>query len=118
MDIETVASALKELGHPTRLGIYKRLVKAGKNGLTVGALQKDLEVPPSTLSHHISALMSVDLVKQARDGRVLNCTAQYDVLQGIIAFLMDECCQGDNGQQPCEADSCKVVDNTAQGVYL
>ncbi len=93
MNTETIASTLKELGHPTRLGIYKRLVKAGEGGLSVGELQKDLDVPSSTLSHHIAALVSVGLVKQTREGRVLNCTAQYDVLRDIIAFLMDECCQ-------------------------
>ncbi|MDL2210251.1 metalloregulator ArsR/SmtB family transcription factor [Desulfovibrio sp. OttesenSCG-928-O18] len=96
MDIETVASALKELGHPTRLGIYKRLVKAGEDGLPVGELQKDLDVPPSTLSHHISALLSVGLVKQTREGRILHCTAQYEVLNEIIAFLMEECCFDQN----------------------
>lgn len=96
MDIETVASALKELGHPTRLGVYKRLVKAGENGLPVGELQKELEVPPSTLSHHISALVSVGLVKQTREGRILHCTAQYEVLNDIIAFLMEECCFDQN----------------------
>lgn len=96
MDIETVASALKELGHPTRLGVYKRLVKAGENGLPVGELQKELEVPPSTLSHHISALVSVSLVKQTREGRILHCTAQYEVLNDIIAFLMEECCFDQN----------------------
>lgn len=96
MDIETVASALKELGHPTRLGVYKRLVKAGENGLPVGELQKELEVPPSTLSHHISALVSVGLVKQMREGRILHCTAQYEVLNDIIAFLMEECCFDQN----------------------
>lgn len=96
MDIETVASALKELGHPTRLGIYKRLVKAGEDGLPVGELQKDLDVPPSTLSHHISALVSVGLLKQTREGRILHCTAQYEVLNDIIVFLMEECCLDQN----------------------
>ena len=92
MDVETVASALKELGHPTRLGVYKRLVRAGEKGLPVGELQKDLEVPASTLSHHITALVSVGLVKQVREGRVLYCTAQYEVLDGILKFLKEECC--------------------------
>lgn len=93
MDIETAASALKELGHPTRLGIYKRLVKAGEHGLPVGNLQKELEVPSSTLSHHISALISVNLVKQKREGRILYCTAQYEMLENIITFLSEECCK-------------------------
>lgn len=92
MDVETVASALKELGHPTRLGVYKRLVRAGEKGLPVGELQKELEVPSSTLSHHITALVSVGLVKQVREGRVLYCTAQYEVLNEILEFLKEECC--------------------------
>lgn len=92
MDIDTVAAALKELGHPTRLRVYKRLVKAGENGLPVGELQKELGVPASTLSHHIAALISVGLVKQTREGRTLHCTAQYEVLTQIIEFLIEECC--------------------------
>lgn len=97
MNTEDVASALKELGHTTRLGVYKRLVKAGQGGLSVGELQKELAVPSSTLSHHIAALVSVGLVKQEREGRMLKCTAQYGVLNEIIAFLLDECCQDQRG---------------------
>ena len=66
MQLEEVAKALKELGHPTRLFIFKHLVKAGEQGLPVGELQKQLGIPGSTLSHHISALVSVGLVKQNR----------------------------------------------------
>ncbi len=99
MEISTVAVALKELGHTTRLRIYKRLVRAGKKGMPVGMLQKELDVPNSTLSHHIASLMSVDLVRQRREGRILYCTAQYDTLNTIIAFLMEECCADTNTTQ-------------------
>lgn len=92
MDLEYVAASLKELGHPTRLKIYRELVKAGHSGKPVGDLQKKLQIPGSTLSHHIAALVSVDLVTQVRDGRVLNCIAQYKNLTHIVNFLMDECC--------------------------
>ena len=92
MNLEYVAAALKELGHPTRLKIYRDLVKAGETGRPVGDIQKKLDIPGSTLSHHISALASVGLVKQVREGRVLRCIAQYVALKSIIAFLMDECC--------------------------
>lgn len=105
MEIEAVAAALKELGHPTRLGVYKALVKAGERGLPVGDLQKKLDVPGSTLSHHISALVSVGLVRQVREGRILNCVAQYDVLYGIMKFLMEECCSDqDSGFNFCGSD--------------
>ncbi len=94
MDIDSAAQALKELGHSTRLSIYKRLVKAGEHGLPVGDLQKELQIPASTLSHHIAALLSVGLIKQIREGRILRCIAQYSVLNEIISFLMEECCSG------------------------
>lgn len=84
--------ALKELGHPTRLFIFKHLVKAGEQGLPVGELQKQLGIPGSTLSHHISALVSVGLVKQNRESRTLMCVSQYAMLEAIIEFLREECC--------------------------
>ncbi|EPG4335017.1 ArsR/SmtB family transcription factor, partial [Escherichia coli] len=58
MDLNTAANALRELGHPTRLSIYRELVRAGHEGLPVGELQKHLEITASTLSHHLSALIS------------------------------------------------------------
>ena len=62
MDIEVAAKALKELGHPTRLAIFKRLVKSGKQGVSVGIVQEELAIPGSTLSHHISSLASAGLI--------------------------------------------------------
>ncbi|WP_394130817.1 ArsR/SmtB family transcription factor [Shewanella maritima] len=92
MELETVAKALKELGHPTRLMIYKTIVRAGHQGTPVGGLQQKLAIPGSTLSHHITGLVSAGLLKQRREGRTLFCIAQYDQLQQVMDFLVDECC--------------------------
>jgi len=92
MDIEVAAKALKELGHPTRLAIFKRLVKSGKQGVSVGIVQEELAIPGSTLSHHISSLASAGLITQRREGRVLYCVVDYDKFLSVIAFLQDECC--------------------------
>lgn len=92
MEIEAVAKALKELGHPTRLVIYKTVVKAGYQGIAVGGLQEKLAIPGSTLSHHISSLVSAGLISQRRESRTLYCIAEYHVLQSVIGFLQDECC--------------------------
>ncbi|RJG51323.1 ArsR/SmtB family transcription factor [Motilimonas pumila] len=92
MQIESVAKALKELGHPTRLLIFKRLVKSGHQGIAVGQVQQELDIPGSTLSHHISSLASAGLIKQRREGRTLFCVAQFAELNQVIAFLQDECC--------------------------
>lgn len=64
MELSKAADTLKELGHPTRLSVYRELVKAGHEGLPVGELQKRLDIPASTLSHHLSSLISVSLVRQ------------------------------------------------------
>ncbi|MEW6981246.1 ArsR/SmtB family transcription factor [Colwelliaceae bacterium 6471] len=96
MKLEKAAIQLAELGHVTRLEIYRILVKAGHEGLPVSAIQSQLSVPGSTLSHHISRLVRAGLVSQVREGRVLRCNAQYQELNALIAFLSDECCIGGN----------------------
>ncbi|WP_087024601.1 ArsR/SmtB family transcription factor [Thaumasiovibrio subtropicus] len=92
MNIEQVAKALKELGHPTRLAIFKSVVKAGFQGIAVGNIQAQLAIPGSTLSHHISSLASAGLLSQRREGRTLYCVAEYAQLETVIQFLQDECC--------------------------
>ncbi|WP_159650994.1 ArsR/SmtB family transcription factor [Vibrio atypicus] len=92
MELEVVAKALKELGHPTRLSIYKSVVKAGYQGIAVGSIQEQLAIPGSTLSHHISSLASAGLLSQRREGRTLFCVAEYQCLAGVIEFLQAECC--------------------------
>lgn len=83
---------LAELGHNTRLSIYRLLVKAGGEGMAVSDIQTKLDVPGSTLSHHLHRLMQVDLVRQQREGRVLRCTANYQAVQDVIEYLMEQCC--------------------------
>ncbi|MCL1036308.1 metalloregulator ArsR/SmtB family transcription factor [Shewanella submarina] len=91
--VEDIAKALKELGHPIRLSIFRRLVRSGHQGLAVGNLQEELGIPGSTLSHHIASLMSAGLLSQRREGRVLYCVPEYDRLNAVIDFLQEECCQ-------------------------
>lgn len=94
MDLNTAANALRGLGHPTRLSIYRELVRAGHEGLPVGELQKHLEIPASTLSHHLSALISAGLISQERQSRTLFCRPCYAQLEQLMAFLTEECCAG------------------------
>lgn len=84
---------LAELGHATRLAIYRMLVKAGSQGLAVSEIQQQLQVPGSTLSHHISKLVTAGLMSQSREGRVLRCTANYNALTDLIGYLSEECCE-------------------------
>ena len=101
MTIKETAQCLAELGNETRLTLFRYLVKMGPNGIPVGDIQKELNIPSSTLSHHISRLTNVGLILQQRDGRILYCSPQYEKLQKLIDFLVDECCQG----QTCDVNS-------------
>ena len=94
MDHEQAARRLAELGNVTRLAVFRYLVKAGPGGAPVGQIQRALSVPGSTLSHHISRLVSVGLVRQVRDSRTLNCLPQFDALMELLEYLQSECCVG------------------------
>lgn len=100
MQTQLAAKRLAELGHETRLEVFRYLVKAGHQGVPVGELQTNLGIPGSTLSHHISRLVSVGLVEQRREGRTLYCVPQYDKLLALATFLIDECCSKESGEKP------------------
>ena len=92
MENEIAAKMLAELGHNTRLSIFRYLVTVGSKGAPVGQIQAKIGVPGSTLSHHINRLVSVGLIRQVRESRTLYCVPQYEVLKELIEFLMAECC--------------------------
>ena len=92
MKLDDAAARLEALGNPTRLKIYRILVRSGEEGLPVGRLQERLEIAASTLSHHLKALIGVGLVSQAREGTTLICHANYDMMRGLIDYMVEECC--------------------------
>ncbi len=92
MDLEHTAERLEALGNATRLGIYRLLVRAGDEGLSVGDVQVRTEIPRSTLSHHLHRLTRVGLVSQERRATTLICRANYAVMNETLSFLVSECC--------------------------
>jgi DNA-binding transcriptional ArsR family regulator len=97
MKIDDAARRLEALGNTTRLKIYRALVRAGHAGLPVGRLQERLKIPASTLSHHVKTLVAVGLISQVREGTTLVCHAEYDLMRGLVDFLVAECCVEDTG---------------------
>ena len=94
LDSDTAATLFGQLGNSTRLNIVRLLVRAGQEGLPVGEIQSHLVIPGSTLSHHLTHLRSVGLIWQEREGTVLRCYVDYKKLEGLGAYLMEECCSG------------------------
>ena len=92
MDIELLAARLEALGKPTRLELYRALVRAGPQGLAVGTLQARTGIARSTLSHHLHKLIAVGLVSQEREGTTLWCHACYGVMDEVLGYLRSECC--------------------------
>ena len=92
MKLEKAAAQLEALGNPTRLNIYRILVRAGDDGLPVGRIQDKLDIPASTLSHHCKRLVDIGLVTQERQATTLICRAHYPGMNALIGYLADECC--------------------------
>jgi len=94
MELTLTSDRLEALGNPIRLAIFRLLVEAGDDGAPVGAVQKMIDIPASTLSHHLAKLMRVGLVTQERRSRTLLCRADYDAMDGVISYLRRNCCAG------------------------
>src|SRR5688500_18969688 len=92
MNLEHAAKQLEALGNPTRLEVYRTLVRAGDAGLPVGRLQERIGIAASTLSHHLHRLILTGLVTQERQSTTLICRANYPVMRDLLGFLTEECC--------------------------
>ena len=92
MKLEEAAKQLEALGNPTRLAIYRFLIRFGQKGSPVGTIRKKLDIPASTLSHHIAKLVHSGLVTQERDSRSLYCKADLKNMDALMRFLVRNCC--------------------------
>jgi ArsR family transcriptional regulator, arsenate/arsenite/antimonite-responsive transcriptional repressor len=88
-------AALAALAQETRLDIFRLLVEAGSGGLPAGQIGARLGLPSATLSFHLSQLKHAGLVTFRRESRSLIYAAEYDAMNGLLAYLTENCCQGD-----------------------
>ena len=94
LNVTEAAGCLECLGNETRLAVFRLLVRAGPAGMPVGQIQSRLDIPASTLSHHIAHLVNIGLIAQQREGRTLHCLPNYARMNAVVDFLTEECCQG------------------------
>ena len=106
MKLEKASLQLEALGNPVRLKIYRLLVRAGTEGLPVGAIQDKLRLVASTLSHLGRRLVETGLVTQERQATTLICRAYYPAMNDLIGYLSDECCVEGAVGEPCAPTSC------------
>jgi ArsR family transcriptional regulator len=92
MKLDDAANILAKIGNPTRLRIVRLLVRAGDDGLAVGMFQKQLNIPGSTLTHHITHLKSAGVIRQQRQQATLICKMEFEVLSELVDYLTEECC--------------------------
>jgi len=95
MEDKYVIKALAALAQPNRLQIFRSLVVRGSEGLTPALMAEALGMPSNTLSFHLKELMHADLISQERSGRHLIYRAQYDRMNAVLAYLSENCCQGE-----------------------
>ena len=96
------ADMFSAMGAEARLRILRLLLTAHPEGLVVGEIQDELEIPSSTLSHHLDKLRREDLVMVTREGTFLRYTANTEALQELLQFLYAECCTRNKALRPEE----------------
>jgi DNA-binding transcriptional ArsR family regulator len=94
------ADMFSAMGTEPRLRIMQLLLSAHPEGLVVGEIQEQLEIPNSTLSHHLDKLKAEDLVHVERESTFLHYTANTDALQELLQFLYAECCTRNKAVKP------------------
>ena len=94
METKAALSALAALAQDTRLSIFRLLVEQGPEGLPAGEIVDRLALPNATASFHLKELTHADLVTPRQAGRFIYYSANYTTMNGLIAYLTENCCKG------------------------
>lgn len=94
MQADLVIRALGALAQEHRLAAFRLLVQAGAAGIPAGALAERIGVPPSSMSFHLAQLANAGLVTQRRESRSIIYAADYAAMNGLMAYLTENCCGG------------------------
>lgn len=102
MQADQVIRALGALAQEHRLAAFRLLVQAGAQGISAGVIAERIGVPPSSMSFHLAQLTNAGLVAQRRESRSIIYTADYGAMNGLMAYLTENCCSG----LPCDGAAC------------
>lgn len=96
MDAMKAVMALAALAQEHRLAVFRLLVQVGENGMAAGAIAESIGVPASSLSFHLAHLTRAGLILQERQSRSLIYRANYPAMNGLVAYLLENCCAGES----------------------
>ena len=102
METKRTVNQLAALAQETRLAVWRQLIVAGPQGMTVGAIGEALDVPAATLSFHLKTLANAGLIVTRQEGRFIHCTADFDAMHGLINDLSENCCGGADCASPAQ----------------
>ncbi|TYB85767.1 helix-turn-helix transcriptional regulator [Oceaniovalibus sp. ACAM 378] len=94
MDKENALDAFAALSQPTRLDVFRLLIKAGTAGMSAGEIGDTLKVRQNTMSANLSILARSGLIRNEREGRSIRYFADMNGMRGLLSFLMEDCCGG------------------------
>lgn len=94
MDKTSTLMAFAALSQASRLDAFRLLVQAGEDGMLAGEIAEALEARQNTMSTNLSVLLNAGLLRNAREGRAIRYFANMDGLQGLLGFLLQDCCGG------------------------
>jgi len=99
--LETHAEQFGALGHPARLAILRYVVQGGTEGTPAGEIQSKLDIPASTLSHHLERLVSAGLLRPRREGTFIYYAPMFEALKALTHYLWEDCCKRGGSKACC-----------------
>jgi DNA-binding transcriptional ArsR family regulator len=98
METQDAVVALEALAQESRLGIFRLLVEAGRDGLSAGRIAERMRLPAPTLSFHLTQLRHAGLIACRREGTSLIYSAEFGAMNGLVGFMTENCCGGNAAQ--------------------
>ncbi|MBV8657574.1 MAG: winged helix-turn-helix transcriptional regulator [Burkholderiales bacterium] len=96
MENKDAVTLLTALAQESRLAVFRLLVEQGPEGLPAGKIGERLGMPPATLSFHLKELTRAGLLQSRQESRFIYYSADFAAMNGLIAFLTENCCQGES----------------------
>ena len=111
MKTKSIITALAALAQESRLAIFRTLVQAGPAGLAAGKIGEATHIAPSSITFHMKELVHADMVTSRNEGRFVIYSANFDTMNTVLAFLTENCCNGNPCTSICDP-ACSLTETS------